>query len=151
MFERIRSCTHPFFPSPTLCLWGMARYHGGPRMPGGDFQTPPTRPINLSDVTIRNRPNPLPRGSTHQVDPHTTLPPNRGSHTFVHYHVLWPVTQRCGALRLVLYVPGLLVNHRPPRGEISGTPRMQFRLHRALRESFTARYHHSWLIESSLG
>ena len=72
------------------------------------------------------------------MDPRATLPSTRGSHTYVHSHVRWPVAQRCGTLRHVLYVPVILVHHRPLEEDLPEPPRMQFRLNRALRESFTS-------------
>ena len=73
------------------------------------------------------------------MDPHAALPPTRGSHTYVHFHVLWPMAQRGGTLRHVLHVPGLLIIIDPLEEDLPEPPRMQLRLQRALRESFISR------------
>ena len=63
-----------------------------------------------------DRPNLLSWESPHQVDPLSPLPPTRGSHTCKHPHLMWPVAQRCRALRHVLHMPGVLVQPRPSNG-----------------------------------
>ena len=60
----------------------------------------------------------MPRGSPHQMDPLSPLPPIRGYHTRKHPYLVWPMAQRGWSLRHILHVPRILVHPRPPRGSM---------------------------------
>ena len=105
--------SHSPLPNLTLCLWGVARYARNPRVLGRLVQSPPARPIHLPASTSRTRPNPLSRGSSHQIDLLPALQPTRGAHSHDHPRMLRTMVHLSRTLCHFLFVPKLLVHSRP--------------------------------------